>query len=207
MQPDTEKPGPRRRGRPRSFEPQDVLDKVKAVFVEKGFAAASLDDLAAAAGLNRPSLYAAFGDKEGLYIHMLRQTGERIEKALDAALSQPGAIEERLTLIYESAIQSYAAPPVRPGCVIVNTAAAAAPTHPVIGAAAREIRDAMERRFARAFEECAQARLLPADPSPATRAKLATAILDTLAIRARLGAPAEELRALARDSIAQVCSV
>lgn len=207
MRSDTENSGRRPRGRPRSFEPQVVLEKVRAVFIEKGFAAASLDDLAAAAGLNRPSLYAAFGDKEGLYIHMLRQTGERIEKSLDAALAQPGAIEERLTLIYESAIQSYAAPPVRPGCVIVNTAAAAAPTHPAICVAAREIRDAMEARFARAFKECVDGRLLPADPSPETRAKLATAILDTLAVRARLGAAPEELRALARDSIALVCSV
>ena len=49
--------------------------------------------------------------------------------------------------------------------------------------------------------------LLPADPSPATRAKLATAILDTLAVRARLGADASELRLLAKESIALVCSV
>ncbi|MFX9646043.1 TetR/AcrR family transcriptional regulator, partial [Acinetobacter baumannii] len=67
----------RQRGRPREFDPDEVLDKVRAVFEEKGFAGASLDDLAAAAGLNRPSLYAAFGDKEQLYIHALRRYGAR----------------------------------------------------------------------------------------------------------------------------------
>jgi AcrR family transcriptional regulator len=60
------------RGRPRSFIAEEVLDRVRAVFMTKGFAAASLDELAAAAGLNRPSLYAAFGDKEQLYIAALR---------------------------------------------------------------------------------------------------------------------------------------
>src|SRR5262245_49224065 len=51
-------------GRPRGFITEEVLDRVRTVFTAKGFAAASLDELAAAAGLNRPSLYAAFGDKE-----------------------------------------------------------------------------------------------------------------------------------------------
>ncbi|MEQ1712860.1 MAG: TetR family transcriptional regulator [Hyphomicrobium sp.] len=56
----------RARGRPREFDADEVLDRVRAVFMQKGYSAASLDDLAAAAGLNRPSHYAAFGDKEQL---------------------------------------------------------------------------------------------------------------------------------------------
>ncbi len=62
----------------------------------KGFTAASLDELAAAAGLNRPSLYAAFGDKEQLYIAALRYYGTKSIEGLDAILSGPGTIEQRL---------------------------------------------------------------------------------------------------------------
>ena len=85
----------RSRGRPRGFIPSEVLDRVRRVFMQKGFAAASLDELAAASGLNRPSLYAAFGDKEQLYITTLRFYGSRAIEGLDAILSGPGTIEQR----------------------------------------------------------------------------------------------------------------
>src|SRR5437868_8754755 len=62
----------RSRGRPRGFDAEEVLERVRGVFLAKGFTGASLDELAAAAGLNRPSLYAAFGDKGQLYIATLR---------------------------------------------------------------------------------------------------------------------------------------
>ena len=113
----------RSRGRPRAFIPSQVLDRVRTVFMEKGFAAASLDELAAASGLNRPSLYAAFGDKEQLYIATLRFYGEQSVEGLEAILGGPGTIEQRLGKVYKAAIDLYTAPPHRPGCMIVGTAA------------------------------------------------------------------------------------
>jgi AcrR family transcriptional regulator len=80
----------RPRGRPRGFIAEEVLERVRTVFMEKGFAAASLDDLAAASGLNRPSLYAAFGDKEQLYITTLRFYGQKSLEGLDAILAGQG---------------------------------------------------------------------------------------------------------------------
>ena len=58
----TERP-PKRRGRPRAYDPQVALARAAAVFWKAGYAGTSLDDLVAATGMNRPSLYAAFGDK------------------------------------------------------------------------------------------------------------------------------------------------
>src|SRR5215475_514221 len=92
----------RPRGRPRSFITSDVLERVRSVFMEKGFAAASLDELAEAAGLNRPSLYAAFGDKEQLYIHALRFYGDKSVAGLDEILSGRGTIEQRLNRVYKA---------------------------------------------------------------------------------------------------------
>jgi len=60
--------GPKRRGRPRAYEPDVALGRALDLFRKQGFAATSLDDLSEATGMNRPSLYGAFGDKRELYI-------------------------------------------------------------------------------------------------------------------------------------------
>jgi TetR/AcrR family transcriptional regulator, copper-responsive repressor len=64
----SEAAAPKRRGRPRAYEPDVALGKALDLFRKGGFAATSLDDLSAATGMNRPSLYGAFGDKRELYI-------------------------------------------------------------------------------------------------------------------------------------------
>ena len=122
----------RSRGRPRGFITEEVLEKVRGVFLAKGFTGASLDELAAAAGLNRPSLYAAFGDKEQLYIATLRFYGTKSIEGLDAILAGPGTIQQRLARVYSAAIDLYTAPPHRPGCMIVGTAAVELPSYPKI---------------------------------------------------------------------------
>lgn len=206
MRNDTEN-APRKRGRPRQFEPEQVLERVRNVFIEKGYSAASLDDLATAAGLNRPSLYAAFGDKEQLYLSTLEHYGSRSLARLAEFLARAEPIEERLTAVYRAAISVYAAPPLHAGCMIVNTATTAATTHPAIADAARKLRGETEAMFERAFAACVARKELPADPTPSARAKLATAMLDTLAVRARLGESAAALEAFAQEALALVCVI
>jgi TetR/AcrR family transcriptional regulator, copper-responsive repressor len=192
----------RSRGRPRAFIPSEVLDRVRTVFMAKGFAAASLDELAAASGLNRPSLYAAFGDKEGLYIATLRFYGARSVEGLEAILNGPGTIRQRLGAVYKMAIDLYTAPPHRPGCMIVGTAAVESPSHPRIAAVANELLAAIEKSLERAFA----ASDLPKKPSPAARAHMAGAILYAIAIRARLGAKAADLKAFAASMVPTICA-
>jgi AcrR family transcriptional regulator len=175
---------------------------VRAVFMEKGFAAASLDDLAAASGLNRPSLYAAFGDKEQLYIHTLRFYGAKSIEGLDAMLAEKGTIQNRLGKVYKAAIDLYTAPPHRPGCMIVGTAAVEAPTHPKIAAVAAELLAAIEMSLERAFAASDLAR----SPTPSARARMAGAILYAIAIRARLGTKAAELRKFAASMVSSICA-
>jgi AcrR family transcriptional regulator len=191
----------RSRGRPRTFITAEVLDRVRTVFLEKGFAAASVDELAAAAGLNRPSLYAAFGDKEQLYIHTLRFYGQKSVEGLDAVLAGSGTIEQRLSKVYKLAIDLYTAPPHRPGCMIVGTAAVESPTHPRIAAVANELLAAIEKSMERAFAASDLAR----DPSPVARARMAGAIMHSIAIRARLGTKATDLRAFAASMVPTIC--
>ena len=81
---------PRPRGRPRQFNPDDVLDRAVEVFWERGYAGASLDDLTAAMRLNRPSVYAAFGDKHSLFLAALDRYGATLgRQPLEAMLREP----------------------------------------------------------------------------------------------------------------------
>ena len=80
----------KRRGRPRAYEPQVALARAAAQFWKAGYAGTSLDDLVAATGMNRPSLYAAFGDKRDLYLKTLeyyREEGRAL--ARDALAGDP----------------------------------------------------------------------------------------------------------------------
>jgi len=64
--------------RPRSFDPDETLDLARDVFWQKGFHGTSLDDITAATGIAKPSLYAAFGDKNALFLKVLDRYHARI---------------------------------------------------------------------------------------------------------------------------------
>ena len=79
----------RPRGRPGSFDREQALDRAMEVFWEKGFEAASLSDLTKAMDINPPSLYAAFGDKEKLFLEAVeryqQQRRRSVTKVFDEA--------------------------------------------------------------------------------------------------------------------------
>jgi len=66
-------PAKKARGRPRSFDREAALNAAMEVFWTKGYEAASISDLTEAMGINPPSLYAAFGDKEKLFLATIEQ--------------------------------------------------------------------------------------------------------------------------------------
>src|SRR6202795_3561961 len=81
----------RRTGRPRSFDIDRALDRALQVFWRKGYEGASLSDLTKAVGVNRPSLYAAFGDKEALFRKVLGRYLDGPAAYTQEALKQPTA--------------------------------------------------------------------------------------------------------------------
>lgn len=96
------------RGRPRAYDPQTALQQALGVFWSTGYSGASLDSIATAAGMNRPSLYAAFGDKHALYIKALEQYWEFAAAAMQAALTDNElTLREALTQLYEGQLAIY----------------------------------------------------------------------------------------------------
>src|SRR5476651_644387 len=81
----------RKSGRPRTFDAETALDKAMKVFWEKGYEGSSLPELTEAMGMNRPSLYAVFGNKEKLFHLALQRYALPREQLFAAALAQPTA--------------------------------------------------------------------------------------------------------------------
>lgn len=75
--------------RPREFDEREVLDQALATFWEHGYEGTSIDDLVAATGLGRASLYGAFGDKERIFAKALERYCECVAGALDAVQEEP----------------------------------------------------------------------------------------------------------------------
>jgi len=82
---------PSLRGRPREFDLEKALDRAMKVFWGKGYLGASLSDLTAAMRINRPSLYAAFGNKESLFQKVLERYNEGPSAWFREALEEPTA--------------------------------------------------------------------------------------------------------------------
>ncbi|MGZ6779770.1 MAG: TetR/AcrR family transcriptional regulator [Mycobacterium sp.] len=115
--------------RPRMFDEDDVVAAARDEFWNRGYAATSIDDLTAATGLGKGSLYGAFGDKHRLYLRALDDYIATSLDAVRAALRDPryGA-RERLARHLRGQIKAIAADAERRGCMIAKSAAELAAT-------------------------------------------------------------------------------
>src|SRR5262249_38759782 len=98
---------PRPRGRPRAYDPEIALQRATESFWRAGYAATSLDDLSAATGMNRPSLYGAFGDKREFYLAALRRYWGLSHVAMEEALAYDRTLREALRRLYRKALAGY----------------------------------------------------------------------------------------------------
>ena len=193
---------PKRRGRPRAYEPEIALGKALDLFRKDGFAGTSLDDLSAATGMNRPSLYGAFGDKRDLYIKSYARYRADARAAMIDIFRGELPIRQRLQRIYEAALDIYLNGEAGPrGCFTVMTAASEAVFDPEIRALVLEGFFELDRAFANCFRQAKEKGEVPGIADPAVLAQLASATIHTIAIRARAGVPRKELEAIVKGAI------
>jgi TetR/AcrR family transcriptional regulator, copper-responsive repressor len=193
---------PKRRGRPRAYQPEIALGKALDLFRKDGFAATSLDDLSAATGMNRPSLYGAFGDKRELYIKSYARYRADARAAMIEIFRGELPIRERLARIYAAALDIYLSGEFGPrGCFTVMTAASEAVADPEIRAMVQEGFVEFDRAFATCFRRAIEKGELLETADPTVLAQLASATIHTIAIRARAQVPREALEAIVKGAI------
>jgi AcrR family transcriptional regulator len=170
---------------------------VLPIFWRKGFDSASLDELAAAAGLNRPNLGAAFGDKRGLYLASLERFVSKFVDEAGRILDQPGTLRNCLDQFFDFAVTVYTRDEL--GCFVFGTAPAASGNDSEIRAALASgletARSVLQRRLSNA---------VGVDLSPGADAAglaiLLTGVLLTLALYARAGSPPRDLFKMHRQA-------
>lgn len=184
------------KGRPREFDADEALDCALEVFWRKGYEGTSLSELTEAMGINRPSLYAAFGNKEELFRKALDRYADGPAAYAREALNAPTAkgVAERLL---HGAAEALTHPDYPPGCLGVHGALSC-------GEAAESIRDELGSRRA-AYEQSLRQRFerakaegdLSAEADCADLARLVMTVAQGMAVQAAGGATRQDLRRVA----------
>jgi len=186
------------RGRPRAFDPDAALERAMHVFWAKGYEGASLSNLTRAMRINRPSLYAAFGNKEQLFGKVLDRYMDGPVAYFGKALAAPKArdvVEE----IFLGTARMADDPTIPAGCLMVQGALACGDASVRKEAAGR--RAASEAALRHRLQRAKREGDLPKDADPAELARYIMTVLQGMAVQGANGAKRDQLRQVARIAL------
>jgi len=189
------------RGRPRKFVPAVALQKAMLVFWQRGLSATSLDDLSLAMGMNRPSIYNAFGNKEEIYRRVLAQFCGQLDLGVRQILLAESDLRKGLVKFYDQALDVYCGADPALGCLMMCTAPAEALAHPDIRSDLIALIARVDAQLEQRIKEAIRKGDLSASLNPRLTAKMVQGLLHSLALRARAGESKSSLKKLARYSV------
>jgi AcrR family transcriptional regulator len=180
-------------GRPRGFDENTALEAAMRVFWEKSYEGASLSDLTSAMGINKSSMYAAFGDKAALFRRTMERYREGPMRYMREALERP-ALNDAVADLLHSTVFFLSQPGQPPGCFSVQAALACGIDAEPIQQAMVEWRKAGEETLRKRFVMARRAGELPKDISPADFARFIATVMAGLAVQAVNGASRDEMK-------------
>ena len=176
---------PRPRGRPRSFDEREALEKATHVFRSKGYDGVTIDDLVAGMGVGRPSLYSVFGDKRTLFLRVLRAYAETKGALAAKALFSPRTLRDSLASFLRHIVESATEEGAATGCLLQCIAPLVddAEVRQFLQNAADGVLALLERRFCDGIS----AGEVPPDFPAAVRASQVLDLVRGLTMRAQMG--------------------
>lgn len=172
-----------RTGRPRSFDDDELVGDALELFWRRGYAATSVRDLKEGLGVLPGSIYAAYGDKHGLFLRALeRYTAGAKEQAVD--LRQPGPALPRIRELLLSVLEAARAVPGR-GCLLGNTAAELLPEDAAAGRLVHSGFEALEGGLTQALAAAQRSGEIRAEVDCGAQARLLLALMQGLHLLAR----------------------
>lgn len=188
-------------GRHRQFDVEKALDAALCVFWRKGYEGASYTDLTEATGVERPALYAAFGNKEALFRRALERYNETYLDYVPEALKQPTA-RAAAAFMLRGAAELSTRYPANPGCMAINGVLAGSDEAEPVRQTLIETRAQGEAQIRARLEAAKAAGDLPETADPAALATFLMAVMHGMAVQAKAGLPRQALLAVAEQALA-----
>ncbi len=187
-------------GRHREFDVEKALDGVLCVFWRKGYEGASYTDLTEAAGVERPALYSAFGNKEAMFRKALARYYERYMDYIPAALNLPTAREAAAHFLRET-VDLNTRFLTHTGCLGINGLLAGSDEAEPVRQALIEFRAEGQRHFCDRFERAKLEGDLPETANPDALAAFVLTVAQGIAVQAKAGASRDMLQAVADQAL------
>lgn len=168
----------------REFDEEQALDAAMQIFWQKGFEATSLSDLTSRMGIQRPSLYAAFGDKKGLFEAALRKYTQMHASMIRAQFHNHPSIREAFRIFLEGVVGQAYAEKINRGCFCLNTMVELAPHDEKFEILTREHQMYLTVIFQEAIERGIQSGEL--NPRPNAKALAQTLVVSLIGLTVML---------------------
>ncbi|HYQ02740.1 MAG TPA: TetR/AcrR family transcriptional regulator [Polyangiaceae bacterium] len=189
------------RGRPRSFDREAALDRAMLLFWEHGYEATSLSQLTSAMGITPPSLYAAFGDKQALFLETVDRYISRGGADTDSLMGNAKTAREAVARFLEISAQNLSNPHFPRGCMVVLAAVScseeAAPVQHKLAAC----RAGWERALKERIEQGIANGDVPAEANASALASFYMAVVQGMSLHARDGASRKRLQEIAETAL------
>jgi TetR/AcrR family transcriptional regulator, copper-responsive repressor len=194
----------RGKGRPRTFDRDQALRRALEVFWTRGYGAATVAELCAAMGINPPSLYAAFGNKDSLFLEALRHYEATYWAAPWTALQDEPDLRRGMTRFLSEAAAILSSRDGPCGCLVVHSSGSVSTESDEVREALRTLREASRAGFRARLDRARAEGDLPPDVDTEALAGAFAAILQGLSAQARDGASREQLDRIAGASLAML---
>ena len=196
----TESPSAPARGRPRCFDLEEALDRSLLLFWEKGFQKTSLDEIAEAVGVKKPSLYAAFGDKEMLFRKVLQRYSAKLSEPIQA-LDRYDDIRDAIEAFIELGITAGCGQGHPRGCLLASAFADSSGLPVNLAEEIKALINQADQTVAQRLKQAIRDGQLPADFDAKGTAKFLITLMHGIALRIRAGESRADLRKVKKAAL------
>lgn len=180
------------RGRPKKFDFEEASERALELFWTQGFEGTSISDLSEALNMNRPSIYASFGNKDTLFkLSLKRYTSNQLQ-FIDAAIAKP-TLNEVVDMLFKSEIALLTEHEMPRGCLLVQAAASCSKESESMKELLNNQRKAIEAKLRKRIQLAQLKKDFSMQQSPSVLAKSIMAIYEGISIQAASGSAKAEL--------------